>query len=754
MTFTVVTIEDTTDEDDETFTVTLSSATNATISATASMATGTITDDDAAMTTPTLSIADAEGNEAAGVEFTVTLSAPSTADVTATWTASIGSGDTAVAADLGATKTGTVTVAMNATTTTFTVPVADDATDEDDETFTVTLSSASNATLSNGQTTLEVIGTIEDDDTRGVTVSKTEFTFREGREATYEVVLDTQPTGPLTVRVTVSGSPEVTAQPSRLWFTADDWFTAQTVTVRAAHDDDAAADEATVTHAVAGADYGSNEVTAAPVSVSVEDDDTPSVTVSETAIEFREGGSATYTVMLDTQPSGPVTVRPSVRSVAGVTVSPSSLRFTPSVRGVAGVTVSPSQLTFTRSNWNRPQTVTVRAGQDDDDVDLAAVTVEHEVTGADYGEAGVTVPPVDMTVNDDEAASTKVTLAVSPRTVREDAGPTPLTVTAELDGAATTTATVVMLAAATSTDFQVRVDATLTIPAGAVRATARMTLTPLDDDVDGPVETKTVTVSGTTTASLRVTEAEVTIVDDDTRALVVLVSPRTVPPTVLIGGNGEATYTVRLATEPRGGEDVMVSADLSAPPGVTVAPDAPLRFTADDWSEPQTVTVAVAPGTAYRDGETAAVVHEVSGADYGSVPGGEVVVLLDPDAKLPREPGERLAPTAQEATQGWIARFGRTVTAQVLEAIEARLRARRAAGLRATLAGQALPAGDAGVGANDNASDRVPRADARDREAMATIGDLVAHAGAGPGSEAGAATGAASEPAGASSRGR
>ena len=349
MTFTVVTIEDTTEEPDETFTVTLSGATNATISATDETATGTITDDDATVTTPTLGIANAEGNEAAGVEFTVTLSEAVADEVTATWTASIGSGDTAVAADLGATKTGTVTVAMNATTTTFTVPVADDATDEDDETFTVTLSNATNATLSNGQTTLEVIGTIEDDDTRGVTVSKTEFTFREGREETYEVVLDTQPTGPVTVRVTVSGSPEVTAQPSRLWFTADDWFTAQTVTVRAAHDDDAAADEATVTHAVAGADYGSNEVTAAPVSVSVEDDDTPSVTVSETAIEFREGGSATYTVMLDTQPSGPVTVRPSVRSVAGVTVSPSSLRFTPSVRGVAGVTVSPSQLTFTRS---------------------------------------------------------------------------------------------------------------------------------------------------------------------------------------------------------------------------------------------------------------------------------------------------------------------------------------------------------------------------------------------------------------------
>ena len=84
----------------------------------------------AANDTPTLSVADAAGAEGAGVEFTVTLSATSTQAVTATWTASIESGDTAVAADLGSTKTGTVSVAMNATTTTFTVPVENDATDE------------------------------------------------------------------------------------------------------------------------------------------------------------------------------------------------------------------------------------------------------------------------------------------------------------------------------------------------------------------------------------------------------------------------------------------------------------------------------------------------------------------------------------------------------------------------------------------------------------------------------------------------
>ena len=85
--------------------------------------------------------------------------------------------------------------------------------------------------------------------------------------------------------------------------------------------------------------------------------------------------------------------------------------------------------------------------------------------------------------------------------------------------------------------------------------------------------------------------------------------------------------------------------------------------------------------------------------------------------------------------QAWLARFGRTVTDQVLEAVEARLAAPRAAGVRATLAGQALPSWD---GANDNAKaaagDNADASDrtlaARDREAMTAIRDWMAHAGA------------------------
>ena len=76
----------------------------------------------------------------------------------------------------------------------------------------------------------------------------------------------------------------------------------------------------------------------------------------------------------------------------------------------------------------------------------------------------------------------------------------------------------------------------------------------------------------------------------------------------------------------------------------------------------------------------------------------------------------------------WLARFGRTVTDQVLEAVEARLAAPRTAGARATLAGQALPSWDGG---NDTAKAAAgDNADASDREAMTAIRDWMAHAGA------------------------
>ena len=171
--------QDTTVEANETFTVTLSGvSSNAQLSSTAATAQGTINNDDLA----TVSVADAEGDEDDGVEFTLTLSAAAPADVTVDWTASIESGDSASTADLATTKTGTVTITKGDTTKKFTVPVNDDSTDEPDQTFTVTLSNPTPTSLAQLAADTTATGTIEDDD-NPPTISVVDMTINEGVSA-------------------------------------------------------------------------------------------------------------------------------------------------------------------------------------------------------------------------------------------------------------------------------------------------------------------------------------------------------------------------------------------------------------------------------------------------------------------------------------------------------------------------------------------------------------------------------------------
>ena len=112
-------------------------------------------------------------------------------------------------------------------------------------------------------------------------------------------------------------------------------------------------------------------------------DDERGVTVSKTTLPVAEGGSETYTVVLTSEPTGAVTV-------------------TPSVTGSPAVTVS-GALTFTASDWDQAQTVTVSAAPDAD-ADEETATIEHAVSGADYGavEAGA----VAVTVSEQIWATT------------------------------------------------------------------------------------------------------------------------------------------------------------------------------------------------------------------------------------------------------------------------------------------------------------------------------------------------------------
>ena len=152
---------DTTVEPNETFTVTLSNASGATVAR--ATATGTITNDDAApVTPPTVSIANAslaEGNSGnSTMAFTVTLSKASTTAVTLSYATSNG---TATAGQDYVASSGTVTFAPGVVSQTINVGVIGDTTVESTETFSVTLSNPTGATIAVASAT----GTITNDDT-------------------------------------------------------------------------------------------------------------------------------------------------------------------------------------------------------------------------------------------------------------------------------------------------------------------------------------------------------------------------------------------------------------------------------------------------------------------------------------------------------------------------------------------------------------------------------------------------------------
>ncbi|GAF91433.1 unnamed protein product, partial [marine sediment metagenome] len=157
-TFAITIADDGLDEYDETITLTLSNADNATIGGVNS-ATLTILDDDPS---PSLSINDVsvvEGNSGSvNTVFSVTLSAASSKPITVEYGTADGSATAPT--DYTAIPTTTLTFAPGVTTQLLTVSVQGDTLDEPDETFWINLANAVNASIGDAQGQ----GTIIDDD--------------------------------------------------------------------------------------------------------------------------------------------------------------------------------------------------------------------------------------------------------------------------------------------------------------------------------------------------------------------------------------------------------------------------------------------------------------------------------------------------------------------------------------------------------------------------------------------------------------
>ncbi len=294
-----------------------------------------------------------------------------------------------------------------------------------------------------------------------VTVTPTSglVTTETGGGDTFDVVLDSQPTADVTIAIASSNTDEGTVSTGLLTFTPDDWDTPQPVTVTGKDDDIDDGDTAYTifVQPAVSVDLAYAGVDPDDVSVTNSDDDTAGVTVTPTSgvVTTEAGGTDTFDVVLDSQPTADVTI--------AITSS-----------NTDEGTVSTGLLTFTPDDWDTPQTVTVTGENDDtDDGDTAYTVFVLTTLSADPAYAGVDPDDVAVTNNDDDTAG--VTVTPTSGLVTTEAGGTD-TFDVALDSKPTADVTIAI--ASSNTDE------------GTV-STSLLTFTP--DDWDTP---QTVTVTG------------------------------------------------------------------------------------------------------------------------------------------------------------------------------------------------------------------------------------------------------------------
>ena len=548
----------------------------------------TILEDD-----PAIRIADAAAVEGAGeMAFSVRLSVPSIQTVTVDWTTADG---TAIAGQDYEAATGTLTFSALATTQTIRVPIIDDNLDEAAETFTVALRN-SNVAIADGEAT----GVIADNDLPVVNLTTDLAAVEEGETVAFTLTRIGDLTVPLRVpvRVTERGSFLADGVPTAATFAAN----AATTTLQVATDDDERdeADGAVTATITSGPTLRVGDAASATVTVTdndvtdVTDVTVPAgVTVNPTVLAVPEGGSANYTVVLDSEPTADVTVAIQVPEDTEVAVDA-------------------TEVTFTADNWDQAQTVTVTAAQDDDAVADDTVVLTHEVRGGNYDT--VTAASVAVTILEDDMSALSVANAMA----SEGDGEMAFSVRLNLASSQTVTVEYVT-AGGTATagrDYETTTG-TLTFSALETEQTIRVPI--IDDDIDEAVETLTVMLINASNAEIKDGKATGIITDDDERGV-------TVTPTALMIREGDsASYTVVLDSEPTA--DVTV--EIQVPEDAEVAVDVTkLTFTAEDWNQSQTVTVTAAQDADAVADDPVTLTHVVSGGDYRSVTVASVAVTI------------------------------------------------------------------------------------------------------------------------------
>ncbi len=227
--------------------------------------------------------------------------------------------------------------------------------------------------------------TIIESDRPGINVPAL-VTVLEGSSETFAVTLAQRPSS--TVMVTVpSPLNDLTASPVHLTFSPNTWNNAQEVTLNAVRDADLEDDQETLTLRATGANYDVEQT----VQVIIRDIDRAGI-LAPAQITMEEGSTETemFTVRLLTEPSSPVTIRFTGHEETGLALSKSSLK-------------------FTTKDWQIPQKVTLTASEDDTNYDDDQVHLKLSASGGGYSN---TTHTTRVTILDNDEPPGPLTVSV------------------------------------------------------------------------------------------------------------------------------------------------------------------------------------------------------------------------------------------------------------------------------------------------------------------------------------------------------
>jgi CSLREA domain-containing protein len=592
---------DTSDEADETFFVTLSSPSNATIAK--AQGTATIADDDGL---PSLVIGDAtvvEGNTGSNdLVCTVTLAGSTAQTVTVNYATANG---TAAAGSDYAAGSGTLTFPSGTTTQQLHIAVIGDVSVESDETLFINLSGASNATISDNQAT----GTIGNDDTAAPvpSISITDAALAEGNagtaNATFSISLSVATTNTVTVQyATANGSATAGSDYAATSGTAHfaPGVTSQIITVAVAGDVSVEPDE-TFTIGL------SNPINATladgqGAGLIVNDDSpavVPSISIQDTAVT--EGNSGTTAAIFN--------VTLSAATTNTITVNYA----TTNGSAVAGSDYAATSGTLVFAPGVTSQTITVAIAGDTSvepgDTFTLVLSNPINATLADSQATGV--------INDDDGAGALPSISISDANADEgDAGTRNATFTVRLSSPsanAVTCSYATSSGSATAGSDYASSSGTVTFAPGTVSRTISVAIA--GDEVVEANETFFVKLSSPINATLADSRGTGTIIDDDFPAVEPAVAISDV--TIVEGDTGTraAAFVVSLSTS----TSIPVYAQYETADGTAVAgadyASARGSLIFQPGTTSQTIDVAILGDTEIESDETfGLVLRSVTGA--------------------------------------------------------------------------------------------------------------------------------------------